>query len=119
MTSALPLFKRKEYVMPIIQSNTGIITQINVFTTPEGGQDALISYLSNAARIASGVDGWISASLHKCRDGRRVVNYAQSADMDAAQRVIRHLMSEGVIAGNKEFAQASPGLYDVVFTLEH
>jgi hypothetical protein len=32
--------------VPVINANTGIITQINVFTVPEGGQQALIEYLA-------------------------------------------------------------------------
>lgn len=104
--------------MPIIAAHTDIITQINVFTAPEGGQDRLIDYLKKAVDVAAEVDGWLSASLHKCHDGRRVVNYAQSADLDAAHRIIRHLHANGLIAGNKQFAAADPGLYDVVFTRE-
>lgn len=104
--------------MPVIRAQSGIITQINVFTVPEGGQDALIDYLSKAAEVAREVDGWISASLHRSLDGTRVVNYAQSANEHAARRVIKHLMERGLIKGNKAFGEANPGLYEVVFTLE-
>ncbi|PKR90931.1 antibiotic biosynthesis monooxygenase [Pleomorphomonas diazotrophica] len=104
--------------MPVIRAQSGLITQINVFTVPAGGQDALIGYLSRAAEVAREVDGWISASLHRSLDGTRVVNYAQSADEEAARRVVRHLMDRGLIQGNKAYGQANPGLYDVVFTLE-
>ena len=31
--------------MPIITADTGTVTQINVFTVPEGGQQALIDLL--------------------------------------------------------------------------
>lgn len=39
--------------MPVINANTGIVTQINVFTVPEGGQQALIEFLAEAAKFAS------------------------------------------------------------------
>ncbi|MBW6421802.1 antibiotic biosynthesis monooxygenase [Rhizobium sp. XQZ8] len=104
--------------MPIIRAQSGIVTQINVFTVPEGGQEQLIAYLSDAARIASEVPGWISASLHRSLDGTRVVNYAQSRDIDAARRVIDRLRRAGMIDGNKAYGEASPGLYEVVFALE-
>lgn len=104
--------------MPLIQADTSIITQINVFTVPTGGQDALIDYLSTAAHAARDVDGWISASLHRSLDGTRVVNYAQSSDLHAARRVFDHLSSRGLIDGNKRFGEAHPGLYEVVFTLQ-
>jgi hypothetical protein len=104
--------------MPVIRAHTPIVTQINVFTVPRGGQQPLIDYLSEAARVAQNVDGWISASLHRSFDGTRVVNYAQSADIDAARRVIMELKSKGLIGGNKAYGEADPGLYEVAFTLE-
>ncbi|KQS03296.1 tetracenomycin polyketide synthesis hydroxylase [Sphingomonas sp. Leaf357] len=104
--------------MPIITANTDIITQINVFTVPPGEQQRLIEYLSNAAQVAREVDGWLSASLHRSLDGTRVVNYAQSTDGDAASRVYEHLQSRGLIAGNRRYGDAHPGLYEVAFTLE-
>lgn len=104
--------------MPIITADTGIITQINVFTVPPGEQQQLIDYLAKAAQVAREVDGWISASLHRSLDGTRVVNYAQSADRDAARRVFEHLHARGMIDGNKRYGEAHPGLYEVAFTLE-
>ena len=105
--------------MPIIRANTPIVTQINVFTVPVGGQQPLIDYLSKAARVASEVDGWVSASLHRSLDGTRVVNSAQSANEQAAQDVIDHLKAKGLIDGNKSYGAAHPGLYEVVFALEN
>ena len=104
--------------MPIIRANTSGVTQINVFTVPDGGQQPLIDFLMQAAQAAREVDGWISASLHRSLDGTRVVNYAQSADEAAAKRVIQHLTAKGMIQGNKAYGEAHPGLYKVVFTLE-
>lgn len=104
--------------MPIIRANTGIITQINVFTVPEGGQDGLIAYLREATRVASDVPGWLSASLHRSIDGTRVANYAQCEDRDAMGKVFHRLNAAGMIDGNKAYGEASPGLYEVVFTLE-
>lgn len=104
--------------MPIIKANTGIVTQINVFTVPEGGQQALIDLLAEAAQFASTIPGWISASVHRSRDGTRVVNYAQSESLEAAQRIIDQLRAGGWLERNKSLGEAHPGLYDVVFTLE-
>lgn len=104
--------------MPIITANAGIITQINVFTVPQGGQEPLIEHLAHSAEVARKVDGWLSASLHRSLDGTRVVNYAQSADRDAARRVFDHLTAQGLIEGNRRYGEAHPGLYEVAFTLE-
>jgi hypothetical protein len=104
--------------VPTINANTGIVTQINVFTVPEGGQQALIDFLKGAAQFASSTPGWLSASVHRSLDGTRVVNYAQSENLEAAQRIIERLREGGWLERNKAFGEAHPGLYDVVFTLE-
>ena len=104
--------------MPIIRTTPSILTQINVFTVPEGGQGALIAYLAEAAKVAREVDGWISASLHRSLDGTRVVNYAQCTDGDAARRIYAQLDARGLIDGNKAFGTPAPGLYEVALTLE-
>jgi antibiotic biosynthesis monooxygenase (ABM) superfamily enzyme len=101
-----------------INANTDVITQINVFTVPEGGQQALIDLLKEAAQFASSTPGWISASVHRSRDGTRVVNYAQSENLEAAVRIIKRLKEGGWLERNEAFGKAHPGLYDVVFTLE-
>ncbi len=103
--------------MPIIRANAGIVTKINMFTVPEGGQQTLIDHLSEAARFAGDVPGWISASLHRSEDGTRVVNYAQAEDDDAARRIIERLRERGFL-DHKGLGQAHPGLYEVVVTLE-
>jgi hypothetical protein len=104
--------------MPTIQANTGIVTQINVFTVPTGGQQALVDILTESAKFASSTPGWISASIHRSCDGTRVVNYAQSESPEAAQQVIARLRDGGWLERNKAFGAAHPGLYQVVFTLE-
>lgn len=104
--------------MPLIEAHTGVITQINVFTVPEGGQQALVDLLIEAAQAASRVEGWMSASLHRSLDGTRVVNYAQARDADAMRRVFETLQRDGFIDRNKALGEAHPGLYEVVFTLE-
>ena len=104
--------------MPVIKANAGIVTQINVFTVPEGGQQALIDLLTEAAKFASTTPGWVSASVHRSRDGTRVVNYAQSESLEAATRIIERLREAGWLERNRSLGEAHPGLYEVVFTLE-
>lgn len=103
--------------MPVIRVGSAV-TQINVFTVEPDRQQPLIDHLTRAAQVASEVPGWMSASLHRSLDGTRVVNYAQSEDLDAAQRVIQHLKAQGMLEGNKAFGQANPGLYEVSFVLD-
>jgi hypothetical protein len=102
----------------MITANTGIVTQINVFTVPEGGQQALIDLLAESAKFARSTPGWLAASIHRSCDGTRVVNYAQSESVEAAQRVIARLRDGGWLERNKALGEPNPGLYEVVFTLE-
>jgi heme-degrading monooxygenase HmoA len=103
--------------MPHIKANAGIITQINVFTVPVGGQQALIDNLREAVEYASTLPGWLSASLHKSLDGTRVINYAQSDSMESALAIINKLKERGFLDRNKAYGEARPGLYEVVFTM--
>jgi quinol monooxygenase YgiN len=91
-------------------------SQINTFTVPAGGEQALIDMLTEAVMCARQEPGWISASLHRSLDGTRVVNYAQSESLTAAEAVIRRLKREGFIERNKAYGEAHPGLYEVVAT---
>jgi hypothetical protein len=104
--------------MPIIRAATGIVTQINTFTVPPGGQQALIDLLIESAQFAREIRGWISASVHKSHDGTKVVNYAQSDSLDAARLVIDRLREAGFLDRNAALGVAHPGLYEVVYTLE-
>lgn len=105
--------------MPTIQANPDVVTQINVFTTTPENQQALIDLLTAAARHVQHVPGWLSASIHRERDGTRVVNYAQCASHAAWEAVMAKLIEGGFLARNKQLGQAAPGLYQVVFTLEN
>lgn len=104
--------------MPIIRAGHGIVTQINVFTVPEGGQQALLDHLAAAVACARDTSGWLSASLHRSLDGTRVVNYAQTESPEAARAVIARLAEAGFLDRNKQFGEAHPGLYEVVRTFE-
>ena len=59
--------------MPNIEANTPIVTEINVFTVSEAGQQALIDFLVESVTFASTTPGWLSASVHRSVDGTRVV----------------------------------------------
>ncbi|HTD97087.1 MAG TPA: antibiotic biosynthesis monooxygenase [Edaphobacter sp.] len=105
--------------MPSIETNTGTITQINVFTVKPEDQQAMIDHLIQAAAVARLVPGWRSISIHKSLDGRSVVNYAQSESMEAQGRVYQALSEKGMIERGHQLGEAHPGLYEAVFTLEN
>jgi Antibiotic biosynthesis monooxygenase len=103
--------------MAVIQVEQKFITQINVFTVEPANQQSLIDRLQEAAEFASRIPGWVSASIHRSLDGTRVVNYAQSKDMESAQRIIDALRKAGFFDRNAQFGEAHPGLYEVAITL--
>jgi antibiotic biosynthesis monooxygenase (ABM) superfamily enzyme len=107
---------QKEKFMAVIQTNDGVVTQINVFTVAPENQQQLIALLSDAAAFASGIPGWVSASIHRSLDGTKVVNYAQAKDLESAQNIITALREAGWLDRNKALGEAHPGLYEVAFT---
>ena len=91
---------------------------VSTFATPHAGHVKIDSRTGVGSDIYSTTPGWISASVHRSRDGTRVVNYAQSESLEAATRIIDRLRAGGWLDRNKSLGEAHPGLYEVVFTLE-
>jgi hypothetical protein len=104
--------------MPEIKANSGVVTQINVFTVKPENQQALIDLLIESARSVCHLPGWKSASIHRGLDRKTVVNYAQSADMESQERIVSSLRQNGFFERNKQLGDAHPALYEVVFTLD-
>ena len=104
--------------MATIESGTGVVTHINVFTVAPERQQELIASLTETVNEAKNVAGWISASIHRSFDGTKVVNYVQFESQAAAQAVTKHLLSRGLIQRNVALAAVAPGQYEVVYALE-
>lgn len=63
--------------MPHIQSNNQQVTQITIIDAePEKQQEAL-AMMAKRARFMAQQPGFVSISLHRSLDGRRIVNYIQ------------------------------------------
>ena len=103
--------------MANIEANKGVVTQINLFTVAPENQQALIELLIESAKSVCELPGWMSASIHRSADGTRVVNYAQAENMEAQERIIASLRTNGFLERNKKLGEAHPGLYEVVYTL--
>ena len=85
-----------------------IITQINVFTIPQGEQDALIaSQPKQPMRRAKSLAGLWPVCTEASMEAVLSTN-AQSVDPEAAKRVFGHLTAKGLIEGNKRFGEAHP-----------
>jgi quinol monooxygenase YgiN len=63
--------------MPNIQTNNQTITQITVVEPEPGKQTEALSLMAERARFMARQPGFVSISLHRSLDGRRIVNYVQ------------------------------------------
>ena len=72
-----------------ISTEQDLMTFVNVFTVEPEHQQQLIDVLAQATEVMRTIDGFVSANLHKSRDGRRVVNYAQWASEEHYQRMLQ------------------------------
>jgi quinol monooxygenase YgiN len=93
------------------------ITLINVFTVDPSKQQQLIDALiKTTQKVWRLQDGFISASIHKSKDGKKVINYVQYEGKEAFDKRLDN--PEAIIHMNKvlSMAKADGHLYDVVFT---
>jgi len=105
--------------MTVIESDRGVVTQINVFEVEPDNVDLLVDTLKEAARTVTHVPGWLSANLHVSLDRTRVTNYAQCASKEAWDAVMEVIYAGGFIDRLTAVATPRPCLYEVVWTLDH
>jgi hypothetical protein len=103
--------------MATIHADKQVITQINVFEVDAGNQDALAELLREAIQRVSGMPGWVSASIHKSLDGKRVTNYAQAVDHAAWESIVARLQGEGFFERFQKLSKPNPCLYQCTFSL--
>lgn len=63
--------------MPQIQMGKQPVTQITIIEAEPGQQSEALSLMASRARFMADQPGFISISLHRSLDGRRIVNYIQ------------------------------------------
>ena len=67
--------------MTVVSKDRGVVF-LNVFTVEPGAADELIAHLGRANEaVVCRLPGFISANLHRSKDGTRVANYAQVAQL--------------------------------------
>jgi quinol monooxygenase YgiN len=101
--------------MPTISKGRTPVTLINVFTAMPEKQDELIELL----RVVSEQnvrhhEGFISASLHRGIDGRKVAMYAQWASVADYEAMRRNPGPVPALEKALEIASFDPGMYEVV-----
>ncbi len=68
--------------MPEIRSDSDCVTQITIAEAEEGKQAELLELMIERARFMARQPGFISISLHRSLDGKRIANYVQWASRD-------------------------------------
>jgi heme-degrading monooxygenase HmoA len=63
--------------MPNIRTENQPVTQITIVEPEPGKQDEAMSLMAERARFMARQPGFVSISLHRSLDGKRIVNYIQ------------------------------------------
>jgi heme-degrading monooxygenase HmoA len=71
--------------MPHIRTDNQPLTQITIIEPEQGKQDEALALMIERARFMARQPGFISISLHRSLDGRRIVNYIQWRSRDLLQ----------------------------------
>jgi quinol monooxygenase YgiN len=101
--------------MPAISKGPGLLTLINVFTvTPEKQEELIALLMEVTERNVRHRKGFISASLHRGIDGRKVTMYAQWASIDDYEAMRKDSGSSPALEKALEFAKFDPGMYEIV-----
>jgi quinol monooxygenase YgiN len=103
--------------MTRISAQSGVITLINVFTVDPANQRRLVELLTEATEVSvRRAPGFVSASLHRSRDGTRVTMYAQWQSIDHYQAMRQDPVALPFLEQALKIARFEPGIYEVVQT---
>jgi len=68
--------------MPQIQTRQPPVTQITIIESEPDKQEEALSLMTERAKFMARQPGFVSISLHRSLDGRRIVNYVQWQNRD-------------------------------------
>ncbi|MBN9491166.1 MAG: antibiotic biosynthesis monooxygenase [Alphaproteobacteria bacterium] len=71
--------------MPQIRTDNQPVTQITIVESEPGKQAEALSLMQERARFMECQPGFVSISLHRSLDGRRIVNYIQWSSREQLQ----------------------------------
>lgn len=98
-----------------IRTDAPVLTLINVFTVDPDRQDHLVRLLERATEeVMRHRPGFVSANIHRGLDGVTVANYAQWASRADFEAMLADPVAGEHMREITEFAEARPGLYEVV-----
>lgn len=100
--------------MPTISKGRTPLTLINVFTVTPEKQDELIELLTEVtAQNVRHHQGFISASLHRGIDGKKVTMYAQWAGVEDYEAMRQNPGPALALEKALKIATFDPGMYEV------
>ena len=105
--------------MPHIRIDNQPVTQITVIEPEAGKQAEALSLMTERARFMARQPGFISVSVHRSLDGRRIVNYIQWQSRDLLQSA--HKSPEFRKEWNHFYQltdEIDPHLYEVAYVLD-
>jgi quinol monooxygenase YgiN len=103
--------------MTVISKETKLVTFINVFTVDPGNQQRLVDLLTKVTEASvRHARGFVSASLHRSLDGRKVTMYAQWRTMEDYERMRKDPAPAPFLQEALSFATFESGSYQVVET---
>jgi heme-degrading monooxygenase HmoA len=100
--------------MSEIRQGNQIVTQITMVEADPGKQDEALSVMKQRAQFMAKQPGFVSISLHRSLDGRRIVNYVQwqsRRQLEAAHQSPEFRKEWGHFGNVTE--EIAPNLYEV------
>jgi heme-degrading monooxygenase HmoA len=98
-----------------ISTEHDVMTLINVFTVEPADQKELIDVLVEATTVMRQIPGFVSANLHRSRDGKRVVNYVQWRTVQHFQAMLEDPGAMPHMQRAAELATYDPIICDVTY----
>ena len=106
--------------MPQIRAEAQPVTQITVVEAEPGKQDEALQLMRERAQFMARQPGFVSISLHRSLDGRRIVNYVQWQDRELLRSAHRSPeFRKEWRAFDAMTDDIDPHLYEVAFVEEH
>ncbi len=105
--------------MPQIHEHNQPVTQITVVEPEPGKQEEALSLMTERARFMARQPGFVSISLHRSRDGRRIVNYIQWQSRELLESAHHSPEFRAEWRHFDELTRAiEPQLYDVALVMD-
>jgi heme-degrading monooxygenase HmoA len=101
-----------------ISRRNELVTFINVFTVEAVDQRRLVDLLTRAMEIVGTAEGFVSATLHRGVDGRKVAMYAQWRSVADYQAMRDNAGASLYLQEALTFAKFESAMYEVVETFQ-